>query len=302
MAQYELELVEWLRRRPSDHPAVKLGIGDDMALLNLPSGRVLVSSDMLLDGVHFDARRHRLAQVGRKAVACCLSDCAAMAVCPVSLTVSVALSQSYTVSDARELLDGVFSMAAQFDVAVVGGDTTRWGHPLAIDVSVIAVPYEGVEPVMRSGAKPGDSLYVTGPLGGSLRGRHLTFTPRIREAQLVAEALGERLHAMIDISDGLSLDLWRLCQASSVGAVLDERLIESVISDDARVLAHEDGRRALDHALSDGEDFELLAAVAGNATVDAVMLYPVGKVTASALQMRGVDGSIGPLDPKGYVH
>ena len=301
-ASYELELVEWLRRRSCDHPVVKLGIGDDMALLDLPSGRILVSSDLLLDGVHFDTQRHRLTQIGRKAVACSLSDCAAMAVRPVTVTVSVAMPRSRTLADAQELLEGVFSMAQEYDAVVVGGDTTRWDESLAVDVAITAVPYQDIEPVRRSGAQTGDTLHVTGRLGGSSLGRHLTFTPRVHEAHTVAEALGDRLHAMIDISDGLALDLWRLCRASGVGAILDEPLLESVISNDARRLAGEDGRSALDHALADGEDYELLMAVAGDVIVEGLSLYPVGKVTASDLQMRGADGALSPLKPEGYVH
>lgn len=298
----ELELVEWLRAQQGEHPAVRLGIGDDMAVLESPSGRLLISSDMLLDGIHFDTNRHAFRQIGRKAIACALSDCAAMAVQPLVATVSVALSGERGMADAQELYGGMLAMAQEYQVAIVGGDTTRWDHPLAIDVAIAAIPYHGIEPVTRSGAKAGDTLYVTGSLGGSLLGRHLAFTPRVHEARGLADQLGDRLHAMIDISDGLGLDLWRMCEASHVGATLDEHQLETVISDNARKAAAVDGRPPLEHALGDGEDFELLVAVAGDVGQPGVRLCAIGQVTEAGLIIRRTDGRVEPLEPKGWVH
>ncbi|MFH1109868.1 MAG: thiamine-phosphate kinase [Planctomycetota bacterium] len=298
----ELQFVEWLRGRQPRHSAVVVGIGDDMAVLTATSDRILVSSDMLLDGVHFDTGRHSLFAIGRKAIACSLSDCAAMAVRPIAATVSVALPGSLPLAGAEELYRGMFSMAEEFDLAVAGGDTTRWPHPLVIDVAVTATPYPGIDPVLRSGARPGDLLYVTGTLGGSLLDHHLTFHPRVREAVALSRKLGKRLHAMIDISDGLSLDLWRLCTESKAGAELDERQLQAVVSDDAMRAASADGRTALDHALSDGEDFELLLAVEGDATGVGIPVYPIGRITPSGLTIVREDGRVEPLEPRGYVH
>jgi len=315
MAADELELVEWLRKQQRTHAAVGLGIGDDMAVVqpSIDPGRpavindrtdrlLLLASDMLLDGVHFDTAKHGFEQIGRKAIACNLSDCAAMAVRPVAATVSVALPAERPLSDAQDLFRGIFALAADFNLAVVGGDTTRWNNPLVIDVAITATPFAGIDPVTRAGAKVGDTLYVTGPLGGSLLGRHMIFTPRVNEAKVIAEALGDRLHAMMDISDGLSLDLWRMCQASHVGAMLVEHDLQHVISDDARRLAESDGRPALEHALADGEDFELLIAAAGMVSVAGVLLYPVGIMTESAFAIKRIDGRVELLEPKGFVH
>ena len=196
----------------------------------------------------------------------------------------------------------MITLADEFGVPLAGGDTTRWEHPLALDVAITAVPHEGIDPVTRSGAKPGDTLFVTGRLGGSLLGRHFSFTPRVKEAEAVARCLGGRLHAMIDISDGLSLDLWRVCEASGVGAALDERLLQSVISHDAEVAVGEDGRTSLDHVLSDGEDFELLMAVDGLVDASNVPLFEIGRVTDGGLTIRKDDGSAEPLTPRGFVH
>ena len=199
----------------------------------------------------------------------------------------------------------MFAIAAEYDLALAGGDTTRWNHPLVIDVAITASPHEGIEPVTRFGAKPGDTLYVTGRLGGSLLGRHLEFTPRVHEARELAQHLGDRLHAMMDISDGLSLDLWRMCQASKVGATLDEGQLEAVISDDARraaVAYGPDGPGPLERALGDGEDFELLLAAIGDVSDVPVTVYPVGEITPADLRLRCADGRIEPLEPKGFVH
>ncbi len=333
MSEFELDFVEWVRGQrnpefriqnselsdPVGKPTVSVGIGDDMAVLGTPSGKWLMSSDMLLDGVHFDTKSQPLAKIGRKAVACCLSDCAAMAVRPVAITVSLAIPKSQSLDQTKKLMEGMWAMADEFDTQIVGGDTTRWDHPLAIDVAIVAQPFDGIEPVTRSGAKPGDTLYLTGSLGGTrLAGEgnsefriqnselsmpgHLTFTPRVREARTLAEKLGTRLHAMIDISDGLSLDLWRICQASGVGATLSRCELDSVISDAAKKAAKDDGRSALEHVLSDGEDFELLFAVEGQMADAPVPACRIGEITDGDSLLKDVDGRCKPLDPKGYVH
>jgi len=193
-------------------------------------------------------------------------------------------------------------LAEEYEAAIVGGDTTRWNHPLAIDVGMLAASLEGFDPVTRAGARPGDRLYVTGKLGGSLLGRHLAFTPRLHEAEALARELDHRLHAMIDISDGLALDLWRLCGASDVGALLDEGLLSEAISEDAKRAESADGRPAVEHALSDGEDFELLVAAAADAKITACPVLPIGVVTQDGLKIRGVDGASHDLEPRGWVH
>ncbi len=176
-AMDELEFIDWLRERvgerarpaeAGDRRALPYGIGDDMAVVDVPGGRVLFSSDMLLDGRHFDTTKHAYDAIGRKAINCCLADCAAMAVKPVAVTVSLAFSQSMTDDQTKALMEGVLAAAGAFDVQLVGGDTTRWSSPLAIDVSVVAAPYPNIDPVTRGGAKVGDAFFVTGPLGGGL--------------------------------------------------------------------------------------------------------------------------------------
>ncbi|MEK6676446.1 MAG: thiamine-phosphate kinase [Planctomycetota bacterium] len=302
----ELELVDWLRKQQRQRPNVALGIGDDMAVLRPISGQILLTSDMLLDGVHFNTQEQALERIGRKAIACSLSDCAAMAATPVAAVVSVALPESMTLSQTKELFGGMLRLADEFELAIVGGDTTRWRNPLVIDVVITATVENGFEPVLRSGAMAGDTIWVSGPLGGSILGRHLSFTPRVREAIELRRSLGSRLHAMMDISDGLSLDLWRMCQESGCGAVLDEAKLDGVTSVDARALSERDGRSALDHVLSDGEDFELLLTIdsSGGADLDqfSIPLFSVGEICESGLSIRRRTGHVEPLEPKGFVH
>ena len=305
MTKGESVLIDWLSAHFSALPAhVPLGIGDDMCIIATGDETVLLSSDILLDGVHFDSATHSLESVGRKALACGLSDCAAMAVQPRAATVSVALPNSFNLSHVKALYDEMKTLGERFECPVAGGDTTSWNQPLVIDVTVMACPYPGINPILRSGAQPGDWLYVTGPLGGSLLGRHLTFEPRVHEAHRLAENLGGALHAMLDISDGLSLDLHRLCASSKVGARLDESLLQNVVHDDAVDAARRDGRSRLDHVLGDGEDFELLLAVSGDPveSVGGVRLQRVGEMVASDVVIRRLDGRVEPLAMQGYEH
>lgn len=300
----EAQLVAWLAGQQRRRPPVVLGIGDDMAIVSAGEAQVLFSSDMLLDGVHFDSRIHALELIGRKALGAGLSDCAAMAVSPLAATVSLALPWGWTLAQSRRLYAGMEELGDVFQCPIVGGDTTGWDQRLAIDVAILGIAPKGGRAIRRDGARPGDQLWVTGKLGGSLSGRHLTFTPRVNEARRLAEACGEALHAMMDLSDGLSLDLFRMCRASGIGALLSEEALREVIHADAVSAAARDGRPALDHALSDGEDFELLAAVAPGCPrgIPGVELFAIGGVTASGFQLQMSDGSRRDLEPKGFEH
>lgn len=248
----EDELVEWFRtQRPLDSSRFPIGIGDDMAQISLPGGgTVLITTDMLLSGVHFDLATARPDQIGYKAMACSLSDCAAMATRPVAAVVAVGLPARTDTDQLRQIHNGILRAADRYDCPLVGGDMTVWKHKdcLAICVSMLSVPFAG-GPVRRTGAVPGDLICVTGWLGGSLLGRHLEFEPRIWEAQRIVGLV--KVHAMMDISDGLAADLPRLCRASGVGAII--RVKDIPISKEACC-----SQDPIVSALSGGEDFELL--------------------------------------------
>ncbi|HKQ49365.1 MAG TPA: thiamine-phosphate kinase [Phycisphaerae bacterium] len=264
MEKSEDNLIAWISERTRSQPGtsdIPIGIGDDMAMIRTPVGEVLLTCDMLMDGVDFDTSKHTPEQIGRKALAVSLSDCAAMAVRPRWALVSVALPNTWTMEQAQRLYDGIESFAQRYEVAIIGGDTNSWNQPLAVDVTLVAEPWPGVKPVQRSGMKAHDLIIVTGELGGSLAGHHIDFEPRVREAKWLAEKLGSDLHAMIDLSDGLSTDAHRLAKASNRGIEFGEFSIELLASKAAIKTSKDDGRTVLDHVLNDGEDFELLFAV-----------------------------------------
>ncbi|MHC5110977.1 MAG: thiamine-phosphate kinase [Planctomycetota bacterium] len=300
---HELEFVDWISRQSITQPFVKMGAGDDMATLVSPSTDILIASDMLLDGVHFQTQEHAWPDIGHKAVACCLSDCAAMAVKPLAATLSVAYSHGMTVDELKGIWTGASALCAAFDASIVGGDTTSWCHPLVIDVGIMATPFSGCRPISRGGAIPGDRLFVTGKLGGSIHGKHMMFTPRVREAEVLVRALGDQLHAMIDITDGLALDLHRVCRASGVGASITEDAVKRVASAAAVQEAAGDDRLLIESVLSDGEDFELLFAVAAHGSLpDDLELFEIGEVTGKSVTISTESGDVLPLSAKGFEH
>jgi thiamine-monophosphate kinase len=299
----EFAFIDWLRRRTPAAGRVRIGPGDDAALLAWPApADCLVTTDMLLEGSCFVLAEAGPRRVGRKAMAVNLSDMAAMAGVPLAAVVSVGLPRQGGRALAEELYLGLRDMADAFDTAIVGGDTNSWNGPLVINVTLLGeATAQGV--VRRSGARPGDRLLVTGPLGGSIRGKHLDFTPRVREAlQLHARV---PLHAMIDVSDGLAADVHHLCQESGCGAVL---CAEAIPIAPAAYALH-DGASPLEHALGDGEDFELVFAVAPadaqrllhEQPLAGLTLVEIGECVAEGLWLEEA-GRRCPLPPRGYVH
>ena len=305
MAKGERAFIDWIRKqRRFDPAAVPIGIGDDMAGLNLAGqGQVLITTDIRLDGVHFRTESASPRLIGRKAFGCSMSDAAAMAAMPRAAVAAVALPRDWSMEQARELAAGLLELADEFDCPLVGGDLTSWDKPLAINVTLIATE-SGVPAVRRSGAKPGDAILVTGELGGSLAsGRHLSFTPRVREARQLAAAAP--LHAMIDISDGLSCDLGHICEESEAGCIVDADAIP--ISPAART-----GTDPLAAALNDGEDFELCFTcspgdaqklLASPVPPIGIALTRIGQITASKDRwLTFSDGRRQPIAPGGYEH
>jgi thiamine-monophosphate kinase len=299
----EFAFIKWLRGHTPSAQRVLLGPGDDTAIVAWPPDQpCLVTTDMLLEGSCFLLAEAGARRVGRKAMAVNLSDIAAMAGRPVAAVVSVGLPRSGGRALAEELYTGLREMADAFATAIVGGDTNSWDGPLVINVTVLGetTPRGAVK---RSGAQVGDWLFVTGPLGGSILGKHLDFTPRVQEALQLHQCAD--LHAMIDVSDGLAADLWHICEESRCGAVLRTESIP--ISDAARRM--NDGPSPLDHALSDGEDFELVFAVAPEVGRELLRTQPVPGVTLCHigecvdqglwLEENGIKRTLSPV---GYIH
>lgn len=314
----EGKFLEFVRQRGSlsgnaSHP---VGIGDDAAILQW-QGRedLVVCSDLISDEVDFILAEVDPARIGRKAVAINLSDLAAMASRPKAAILTFLLPRRTgikldTLELAKQLYLGAETIAKEFDCPIVGGDTNTWDGKLAISVTLLGSCPSG-RPLRRDAAKVGDVVCVTGPLGGSLLGHHLDFTPRVREALWLNDHCD--LHAGMDISDGLALDLSRLCRASQVGAELFTERIPA--SDAANELAKTSGKSPLEHALGDGEDFELLltlppaelarfqALQSPGETSHPMELHPLGNiVSGDTLALIESDGQRRSLDSTGYLH
>jgi thiamine-monophosphate kinase len=304
----ESEFIAWLRQRLPPHPQLRLGIGDDAAILRLANAvDCVVTIDTLMDGVDFRLTECDPRRAGRKALAVNLSDLAAMAARPVAAVVSLVVPRENGKPLAVELYEGLLPLAQQFNVAIAGGDTNSWDGPLVISITAIGeVTQHG--PWLRSGARPGDEILVTGSFGGSILGKHFDFQPRVNESLLLSA--NYRINAAIDVSDGLSLDLSRVAAESDCGAALD--LNQIPIAADARRLEETrgDGITALEHALSDGEDFELILAVppdeAQRLLADQPLDVPLTRigrfVDQPSLWQQFSDGSRQPLAPRGYEH
>ncbi len=304
MRPHEDDITAWFRQQSRvDSTAFPIGIGDDMAEIRLDeNATVLITTDMLLDGSHFDLKTATLQQVGYKAMAASLSDCAAMATIPLAAVVAVALPPGFGASKLKELHAGIAIAAAKYNCPLIGGDITSWRetHPFAINVTMLSKRSTNA-PVRRNGARIGDVICVTGSLGGSIVRRHLEFEPRVREALKIAQSA--TVNAMMDISDGLSTDLNRICEQSGVGAILDAASIP--ISEDAKTQTD-----PLKAALDDGEDFELLfTLVSGEYTRlrqtwdDPLPITQVGRIVGGqGMQIRLSEGRLAQLTPGGYDH
>jgi thiamine-monophosphate kinase len=282
-----------------------VGIGDDAAVITAPGrGELAVTTDLLVEGVHFAAQTS-LALAGRKAVARALSDLAAMAARPLCSLAAVHFGRASTGADARELLEAVARTCDEFSAPLIGGDTAAGGASLCVCVTALGTPGPGGF-ARRSGARAGDAVCVTGALGGSSGGHHLRFTPRIAEALALAAECD--LHALIDVSDGLSTDALHIAEASGVGLTLWARYVP--VSGEAMALAGGDRQQALRRALDDGEDYELLfclpprqARLLAGRGVLGLSVSLIGEVTRdrdSLLVMP--DGDSVPLRPGGWEH
>jgi thiamine-monophosphate kinase len=304
---HEFEFIHWIKSqmdRSRNRRTVPVGIGDDMAVVEFQGGQLLFGSDLTIEGVHFDFATATPRQVGHKALGRCLSDCAAMAGVPLAAIVSIATPKGMSEKILKEVYRGMFALGRRYHCPIVGGDTSHSPGRLSIDVCLLGQC--AGKPVLRSRARPGDYLYVTGPLGGSILGKHLKFQPRIREAGWLTQHLP--VHALIDISDGLSSDLRHLCEGSGCGAELPTAALEKIISPASRKLAGQTGKPPLDHALNDGEDFELLVAI-GLAPEKlprlprGVTLLPIGKMhRGKDIHIITAKGVRQNLPARGFTH
>ena len=295
----EIGLIERIAKQVRCDRSVVKSIGDDTAVIKWTSAKhLLFTCDMTIEDVHFRRRQATPFQIGWKALGRNISDIAAMGGLPKYALVSIGLDPRLPVKFAEGIFAGMNALAKKFKINIVGGDTVR-SEKLVIDISLIGEVEKG-RLVLRNGARCGDAIFVTGFIGGSIKGKHLNFIPRLNEARALVRNF--RVNSMIDISDGLLLDLGRVLEASKVGAVIYEDLIP--VSKEAD---------SFDKAVTDGEDFELLFTLAPKEAERFMKNYlskldiPVsliGEVTSKKCGYRLIsnDWKEKQITKKGFLH
>lgn len=278
-----------------DKTVVK-GIGDDTAVIKWTKDKYLLfTCDMMVEDEHFKSPPATPYQIGHKALARNISDIAAMGGIPKYAAVSLGINPNTLVSIADGISKGIIDLAKSFKINIVGGDTVK-SDKLVIDISLIG-EVEKRNLVLRSGAKKGDLIFVTGTIGGSQKGKHLNFTPRIEEAGALVGKF--KINSMIDLSDGLLLDLQRILEASSVGCRIYEKLVP---------VSKNSG--SFEKCISEGEDFELLFTMTPKEALKAAKMKlktPVsliGRIIDKREGLRLVcrDGAEKQIEAKGFLH
>lgn len=287
----EEELLRKLAPHLSPKKSIVSAPGDDCAVIQIPDRRnlLVLKTDCVVEGIHF-ARNASALAVGWKAMARPLSDFAAVSGLPQFALITLLAPTETAVRWVTDLYRGLEKAARRFSVAIVGGETSRTTGPIAISVS-LAGEVESNRWTSRHGGKIGDELFVTGKLGGSIRGQHLRFTPRIAESRWLTRNF--QLHAMMDLSDGLGSDLPRLARASGIGFEIDQASLPRNRGCSVKA------------AISDGEDYELLFAISPR---ESSNLQRRWKKKFPQLPLTRIGGLIreSKIDnrklPTGYVH
>lgn len=303
----EFGLIERIKAGAVVSKSVLKGIGDDCAVIKFNKDKyLLLTCDMMVEGVHFDLKIATPYQIGHKALASALSDIAAMGGVPKEALVSIGLDPALSLSFLDRLYRGMKILARRFGVDLVGGDLVR-SKSLIICVNLTGF-VKKKNLTLRSGAKDNDAIMITGALGGSILKKNLTFIPRLKEAQALVKRF--KINSMIDVSDGLVQDLDHIASESNLGAIIFERDIP--ISSSAYRQARMEARSPLQIALQEGEDFELLFTMPKDHARRLLGLGPKGigaRVTMIG-QMTDEPGlwlvdKIGKklkLAPRGYQH
>jgi thiamine-monophosphate kinase len=311
----EKKLIQRIRRSAIQlsvgRKSIATGIGDDCAVLRVPAGHeMLVTTDFSIENIHFRRDWHPPELVGRRCLTRGLSDIAAMGGEPLAAFLSLAVASDVPQKWVDRFLQGLLKLAKEFKLPLAGGDTAQSTSGIQADIVVIGSLPKG-KAVLRSGAKPGDQIYVTGKLGGSaavlaglLESKHLGSVPRQFRSQprvAVGQWLRQRgvASAMIDLSDGLSTDLGHICQESDVGAEIDAEAIPR-----ARVGS---GKKQVElrFALHGGDDYELLFTSAAKipSQLGGVRVTRIGRITSSAgMRLMGADGKARRLRAEGWEH
>ena len=257
----EFDLIRRLKPLLTVTSSVVTGAGDDCAVLANPgSGReILLKTDIIVENIHFTPTTEPT-RIGRKALARVISDIAAMGGVPTAAVITLGLPVDFVPERIEAIYAGMAELARQYHIALVGGETSRSPGVFFINIALTGWIETG-RAILRSGAQLGDALFVSGELGGSIEGHHLDFTPRLEEGRWLAEQ--RTVHAMIDLSDGLAGDLPHLLESSGIpGAEIHASALPIRRAARLRARSADTAKPAVAAALTDGEDFELLLAVA----------------------------------------
>ena len=292
-------LIRTLTRRLPGRPEVATGVGDDCAVVRQPGSRhdLVFTTDAVIEGMHF-LPRHAGERIGHKAVGRVLSDIAAMGGEALYVLIDLVAPARCPVARVQAIYRGAARLATRHGAVIIGGDTAR-GDTLQLHVFGVGRVTRG-RALLRSGARPGDRLFVSGPLGGSAAGKHLDFEPRLAEGQWLAR--GRWATAMMDITDGLATDLGHVVRASQVTAVVDESALPRAPT-----------ARGPAAPWSDGEDFELLFTVPARRVVAfrrawarrfGAAPHEIGEVRSGSprILVRGPDGRVRALVRRGFEH
>ncbi len=305
----EFGLIKRFQRRIKTDSSVVKGSGDDCAVLKFDKlNYQLFTCDMIIEGVDF-RKTDNLELVGRKALAISISDIAACGGVPKYAVVALGMPKHMLVKEIDCLTKGLFGLSREYRINIVGGDISR-STKLLIDVSMLGV-VEKKNLCLRSGAKVGDIIMVTGAFGGLIsQGKHLKFTPRLKEARYLVNHF--KINSMIDVSDGLSQDLGHILEQSSVGAVLYEKLIPSpglIGEAGARFCAVSKGAGLVNDVLCSGEEFELLFTVSRDQAKKIIKnkryrFSIIGEIMPKAFGLRLVNRKFeyAPVKTKGFRH
>ncbi|MFH0888314.1 MAG: thiamine-phosphate kinase [Planctomycetota bacterium] len=310
MKETEFGYIKWIRKHLRYKADVLIGSGDDCAAIKLPDNNLLyATTDTIVEDVDFNLRSATPEQIGYKSVAVSLSDLAAMGVgySKIYALVTASLPKRFSESlFTHPLFQGMNRICKQFGVRIIGGDISSTKGPVTITSTLLGIGNK-LKPITRSGASVGDAILVTGKLGGSILGKHLYFTPRLNEARLFNQRY--KINAMIDISDGLSADLNHILEASEVGAMIDESSIP--ISPDAVKLSKKSRKSVLQHALTDGEDFELLFTASMEEAIKIIHDNTLKKIPINIIGLirkeKGIflcnrNGKLVKIKPEGFRH
>ena len=314
----EFGLIERITRMLHTSPAVVTGVGDDCAVLRICERLMLVSCDLFVENVHFRREYATWDEIGWKAAASCLSDIAAMGGQPMFVLVALGCPPDTKTNYIQMLYRGISAVVSRFGAVIVGGDTSVTQDGIVLDITAIGQTV-GNRCLNRKGARPGDALAVTGPLGLSaaglhalqqgngapaLRQAHNSPRPRVPEGQWLCSQ--PFAHAMIDISDGLAQDAGHICEASHLGVNIDPEKL--VITPDLQAYCDEHSLDPMAFVLNGGEDYELAFAMDGEHAERAVEAFgnefrtQVNVIGEFTTEWSGVRLGGEPLESKGYAH